>query len=84
MVHILIGGGEDISGILEQRIGELDAGVEGLRPAVQSARLTAHQAWGNIIHHIDDAGRLLLRALREVTSIVIASIRLPSQRAVLH
>ena len=45
MVHVLRCRGEDVPGVLQQGVRELDAGVEGLRPAVQSARLTAHQAW---------------------------------------
>ena len=36
MVHILAGGGEDIVGLLQQRISKFDAGVEGVRSAVQA------------------------------------------------
>ena len=45
MVHVLTGCGEDISGILEQRIGEFDASVESLCSAIQpAANLTSDQA----------------------------------------
>lgn len=54
MVHILIGCREDISGILEERIRQLDAGIEGLCSAVQAAAaLTPHKAWKRELHHIE-------------------------------
>jgi len=41
MVHIASVRGEDIFGILQERVGQLDAGVEGVSPAVESA-LSSH------------------------------------------